>query len=140
MGNSSVIFLLIGVLILAVVFILYISMARKSSPKLNQEKFQSRWLAIENSISRDNVAACHLAIINADKLLDQALKDAHYKGDKMADRMKTADSKWRNANHIWTAHKIRNKLAHEPDAKASYDLTLQTLSAFKQGLKDLGAI
>ena len=39
MGNSSVIFLLIGVLILAVVFILYISMARKSSPKLNQEKF-----------------------------------------------------------------------------------------------------
>lgn len=140
MGNSAVIFLLVGVLILAVVFILYISIARKDGPKLNQEKFQSRWLAIENSISRDNMAACHLAVINADKLLDQALKDAHYKGEKMADRMKAADSKWRNSNHIWTAHKIRNKLAHEPDAKVSYELTLQTLSAFKQGLKDLGAI
>lgn len=140
MGSSSVVFLLIGVLIVAVVFILYISIARKDAPSLNREKFQSRWLAIENSISRDNVAACHLAIINADKLLDQALKDGRFKGDKMADRMKSAHSKWRDANHVWTAHKIRNKLAHEPDAKASYDLTLQTLSAFKQALKDLGAI
>lgn len=140
MGNSSVIFLLIGVLILAVVLILYISVVRKDSPQLNREKFQSRWLAIENSISRDNVAACHLAIINADKLLDQALKDRRFKGEKMADRMKSANSKWTNANHVWTAHKVRNKLAHEPDATASYDLTLQALSAFKQGLKDLGAI
>ena len=140
MGSSSVIFLLIGVLILAVVFILYISVVRKDNPQLNREKYQSRWLEIENSISRDNMAACQMAIMNADKLLDQALKERHFKGEKMAERMKAADSVWSNANHVWTAHKIRNKLAHEPDARVTYELTLQTLSAFKQALKDVGAI
>lgn len=140
MINSSVIFLLIGVLILAVVLILYISVTRKESPGLNREKYQARWLEIENSIDRTNMAACHLAILNADKLLDQALKDRHFAGEKMAERMKAADKKWTKANHVWAAHKIRNKLAHEPDVKISYELALQSLGAFKQALKDLGAI
>lgn len=139
MGNS-VIFLLIGVLILAVVFILYISVSRKASPALNREKYQAKWLEIENSVSSDNTAACHMAILNADKLLDQALKERHFKGENMGERMKSAQNTWKNANHVWTAHKIRNKLAHEADAKVNYQLTLQVLSAFKQGLKDLGAI
>jgi hypothetical protein len=138
--SSSVLFLLIGVLIVAVVLILYISVTRKESPGLNREKYQARWLEIENSIDRNNMAACHLAILSADKLLDQALKDRHFAGEKMAERMKAADKKWTKANHVWAAHKIRNRLAHEPDVKISYELTLQSLGAFKQALKDLGAI
>lgn len=140
MLSSSVIFLLIGVLILAVVLILYISVARKEGPRLNRDKYQAQWLQIENSISRDNVAACHMAVLNADKLLDQAMKDRRLRGEKMADRMRSAEKLWRNSRHIWAAHKIRNKLAHEPDVHISYKLVLQTLSAYKQGLKDLGAI
>jgi hypothetical protein len=140
MVSSSVIFLLIGVLILAVVLILYISVVRKESPQLNREKYQAKWLAIENSVDRANVAACHMAILNADKLLDQALKDRHYSGDKMADRMKAAGKKWTKANNVWTAHKVRNRLAHEPEAVVGYELTLQALGAYKQALKDLGAI
>lgn len=140
MTSGSVIFLLIGVLILAVVLVLFIGLRGKVVPSLNQQKYQTRWLEIENSISRDNLAACQLAIMNADKLVDQALKERHFKGEKMADRMKAAKNTWRNENHLWTAHKIRNKLAHEPDARVSYELTVQALSAYKQALKDLGAI
>lgn len=140
MISSSVIFLLIGVLIVAVVLILYISVVRKESPALNQQKYQARWLEIENSLSRDNMAACQLAILNADKLLDQALKDRRFSGEKMADRMKAAEGKWTKVNNVWAAHKVRNRLAHEPDVRISYELVLQTLSAFKQALKDLGAI
>lgn len=138
--TNSALFLLIGVLILAVVLVIYISLNNKPNKLLNREKFQTKWLEIENSVSADNVAACHMAIMNADKLLDQALKDRRFKGETMGDRMKNANNSWHNANHVWTAHKIRNKLAHEPDAKVNYQLTLQTLSAYKQGLKDLGAI
>lgn len=140
MLESSVLFLLVGVLILAIVFIVYISLKGKVSPTLHREKYQAQWLEIENSISRDNTAACQLAVMNADKLLDLALKESKFKGENMGERMKNANNVWKNANNVWTAHKVRNKLAHEHGATVSYELTLQALSAFKQGLKDLGAI
>jgi hypothetical protein len=138
--GSSVIFLLIGVLILAVVLVLYISLTRRESPQLNRDKYQAQWLSIENSLSRDNEAASHMAVLNADKLLDQALRDRRYKGEKMADRMKSAKSVWHNENHVWAAHKLRNQLAHEASVQVSYDTVLRALSAYKQALKDLGAI
>ena len=58
----------------------------------------------------------------------------------MGERMKSANKVWKNANHVWGAHKIRNQLAHEVNANVTYDITLRSLSAFKQALKDLGAI
>lgn len=58
----------------------------------------------------------------------------------MGERMKSAQKYLENANHIWTAHKIRNQLAHDTDADISYDTAARSLVAFKQGLKDLGAI
>lgn len=139
MGNS-VIFLLIGVLIVAVVLVLYMSVIRKEMPQLNREKYQAHWLEIENSLSRDNAASYQLAIMNADKLVDQALRERRFKGDKMAERMQSAKTLWHNENNLWTAHKIRNQLAHETGASVSYDTTLRALTAFKQALKDLGAI
>lgn len=140
MLENSVLFLLVGVLLLAIVFIVFISLKGKVTPTLNRQKYQSSWLEIENSVSRDNLSACQLAIMNADKLLDMALRESRFKGDNMGERMKSAKNAWKSADNVWTAHKVRNKLAHEHDAKVSYELTLQTLGAFKQGLKDLGAI
>lgn len=133
-------FLLIGIVIVAVVMIVYISLSKKDNPYLKRDKYQSRWLEIDNSLSRDNPASYHMAVLNADKLLDQALRDCRVKGQTMGDRMKSANSKWKNANNVWSAHKIRNQIAHETDAKISYDTAEHALAAFKQALKDLGAI
>lgn len=138
--NPAVLFLLIAILILAVIGVVYITITSKGNTKLNVARFQTKWLEIENSVSRGNEASWQLAIFNADKLLDQALRDSRYKGNTMGERMKSADKVWRNANYVWGAHKVRNRLAHETDVKLSYDVTLRSLSAFKQALKDLGAI
>jgi hypothetical protein len=35
--------------------------------------------------------------------------------------MKSAQKVWKNANHVWGAHKVRNQLAHEVNADISYD-------------------
>lgn len=140
MESPSMIFLLVGVLLVAVVGVIYLMVGMKSGSKLSVEQYQSRWLAIESSLSRDNPDSWQLVIMNADKLLDQALRERHFKGSTMGERMKSAQKTWKNANHVWTAHKIRNKLAHETDAKVSYEIASRSLAAFKQGLKDLGAI
>lgn len=140
MDNPASIFLLIAVLLAAIVGVVVLVFASKNGPRLNTQRYQTKWLEIENGLSRDNPASWQVAILSADKLLDQALHDRRMKGKTMGERMKTANKMWRNADHVWSAHKIRNKLAHEPDATITYDIALRALSAFKQGLKDMGAI
>ena len=140
MDSPAGVFILVAVLLAAVVGVIYLSVASKSSSRLHVQKYQASWLAIENGVSRDNAASWQMAIMNADKLLDQALRERRYRGKTMGERMKSANKAWRNIDHVWGAHKIRNRLAHEPDMTVDYNTTLRTLSVFKQALKDLGAI
>ena len=139
-ANPAVVLILIAIFLVAVVGVVYLVFTRKISPKLNIEKYQTKWLAVENSVSRNNSASWQLAIFNADKLVDLALKERRFAGQTMGERMKSAEKVWSNANHIWGAHKIRNRLAHETDVHLTYETTLRALTAFKQALKDLGAI
>lgn len=139
-SGPALIFFLVVVLIVAALAVMFLVFLSKKSPKLNITKYQTQWLAIENSVSRDNTASWQVAIMNADKLVDQALRESHYKGTTMGERMKAAQNVWKNANHVWGAHKIRNQLAHEVNTQLTYETTLRSLSAFKQALKDLGAI
>ena len=139
-SNPAGIFILVAVLIAAVVGVVYLLITSKHGSQLNVQRYQTKWLEIENSVTRDNTASWQLAIMNADKLLDQALRERRIRGQTMGERMKSAQKTWKNANHVWGAHKIRNQLAHEVNANVTYDITLRSLSAFKQGLKDLGAI
>ena len=140
MNNTALMILLAVVLCAAIIGVIILVLASKNAPKLRVERYQTRWLEIENSLSRTVASSWQVAIMDADKLLDQALKDRHFKGQTMGERMKSANKSWRNANHVWGAHKIRNQLAHETDAKLTYDLARRALSAYKQALKDLGAI
>lgn len=133
-------FILVAVLIAALVGVVYLRVMTKQGPGLNVKRYQTKWLEIENSVAKNNPASWQLAIMNADKLLDMALRDRRFKGQTMGERMKSAAKVWKNANHVWGAHKIRNQLAHEVTVQLTYDTTLRSLSAFKQALKDLGAI
>ncbi|HSW91178.1 MAG TPA: hypothetical protein VLG09_00850 [Candidatus Saccharimonadales bacterium] len=127
--------LLIGALLLAVM-----TLTKKGGAKLDVDKYRSKWLAIENQLKRDEVSSFHLSVLNADKLLDQALRERGVKGETMGERMKAVKDTWTNANAVWTAHKLRNQIAHESDVQVSYDDARRALASFKQALKDVGAI
>lgn len=133
------VFLIITVLIVAIVVVIYLAFTRPAGPSLNQQKYQRQWLTIENSLKRDDLGSYQIAIMNADKLLDQALKERKFSGNTMGERMKSANNAWRNANYVWGAHKVRNQLAHETEYTLTREVALRSLSAYKQALKDLGA-
>ena len=97
-------------------------------------------MSIETSLKRDDQNSYTVCIFEADKLLDQALRERGLAGKTMGDRMKQYQGKWTNGNGVWAAHKLRNRLAHETDVKVDYERARQALVAFKQGLKDVGAI
>ncbi len=127
-------------LVLGAVILAVMSMKGGGRTYLDVEKYRVKWLTIEQQVARDSEASYHLAVLNADKLLDHALKARGFAGNTMGERMKSATKQWSSANNIWTAHKLRNRVAHESDVRLDFASTNQALAAFKQGLKDLGAI
>lgn len=133
------IMLLAGVLIAGAV-VLLVLFFKKDNSSLNRSYFQTKWLEIENSLDKNNPHTYMTAVMSADKLVDTALKQARFKGTTMGERMRSAQKTWKNTDSIWRAHKVRNQLAHEPDYRLSRETALGALSAFKQALKDLGAI
>lgn len=137
--DGSLIFLFAAIIIIGVVLFAVITLGKRSST-LNVEKYRTRWLAIEQSVQKDNEASYTIAILNADKLVDHALREKGFKGQTMGERLKDARNALPHRDNIWQAHKLRNQIAHEPDAKATYDEARRALAQFKQTLKDLGAI
>lgn len=135
-----ILLILVGVLLLGGALLLLIMTRGGGRSSLNTDKYRSEWMKIEQTVARDNESSWHLAILNADKLLDKALRERGFKGQTMGERMKSAKDTWKNTNHVWTAHKLRNQIAHETNAKVTYDTTRRALEAYKQGLKDMGAI
>jgi len=136
----SILFFFSAILIFGGLLFAVISLAKNSPRTLDQDKYRSRWMAIESRLKRDDVNTHIVCILDADKLLDQALRDRGLSGKTMAERMKQYQGKWTNGNGVWAAHKLRNKLAHETDARVDYERARQALIAYKQGLKDMGAI
>ncbi len=141
MGSSAPMLILFAAILIVAGGMLFIIMMRKDGRKqINQDKFRSKWLAIEASLRRDDKNSHSLAVLNADKLVDQALREKGVKGASMGERMKNAASLFSHRNAIWSAHKLRNQIAHDDEVTLSYDSARRALASFKQALKDLGAI
>lgn len=131
---------LIAVLVVGVLLIAIVAYTHRSGSALNKDDYQRRWLGIETRLHKGDSATYQIVILDADKLLDKALRERKFRGETMGARMKAAQTTWKNSNHVWSAHKIRNRIAHETDIQLTYEMAARSLAAFKQGLKDLGAI
>ena len=138
--DGGVITFIFAILIVAVLVFIAILLTGKRGHHFNKEAYQTKFLAIENKLSKDNSATYMTTIIEADKLLDKALVEAGAPGKTMGDRLKRSGGKFTDINAVWRAHKLRNAIAHEPDLEVGYKQATNSLSIYKQALKDLGAI
>lgn len=138
MGVGPLLVLSLIVVVGAVLFGL-VSLTKKGR-KLNVDKYRVRWMEIEQSVQKDSQGSYMIAVLNADKLVDQALRDLGTRGNTMGERMKVSKDKFSHLNALWDAHKLRNRIAHEDGVKLSHMQTRRALAAFKRALKDLGAI
>ena len=123
-----------GLLLFGLIFL-----ASRWSSGLDKKYFQSRWERIERTFRAEEVGP-RMAVIDADKLLDHALKQSGFKGETMADRMRSAEASLKNYDAVWSAHKLRNKLVHEQDMVLSNNHAREALRIFQRALKGLGAL
>lgn len=138
--DSTIIFFFAAILIVAGLLFAVITMTKKGVSQLDVDKYRTKWLTIEQQLKKAEPSTYQLSVLEADKLLDHALKARGFRGESMGERMKNAKESWSNANAVWGAHKLRNRIAHESDAPVGYDDARRALAGFKLGLKDIGAI
>lgn len=137
--DSTVLIMFAAVIVVGAALLAIITLTKSRPRVLNQQAYREAWLAIEQGVTRDQ-GSLQLAIINADKLLDRALRERGLSGKTMGERMKAARTIFADNNAIWSAHKLRNQIAHETHIELSPERTRQALKAFKQALTNVGAI
>ncbi len=138
--DQSVIFFFAVIVIIGAIMLGFISRSKKGAKKIDVEYYRSKILEIEHQLKENDSSSYHLSVLNGDKLVDQALKARGIKGKTMGERMKNSASRFSDRNGIWTAHKLRNRIAHESDVNVKYSDACYALANFRKALKDLGAI
>lgn len=129
----------IAAIIIILVLIFGTSFLLKRKPrKLNQAYYQERWQELQK-LCKDK-STWPLAIIDADKLLDDALKRSRYKGKTMGERLVAAQRDIVDNDDVWFGHKLRNRLVHESNVKLTEKMVKDALMGIRQALKDLGAL
>jgi hypothetical protein len=131
---------LIGVVVFGIAVLVGIGyLGKKVVPaKLNQEFYQKRWGELLARVKTND--GMSLAVIDADKLVDDALKKKHFRGKTMGERLVAAQRNLSDNDAVWYAHKLRNRLVHEDNVRLTKRDVQKALSGFKQALRDLGAL
>ncbi|HSX43476.1 MAG TPA: hypothetical protein VLF59_05320 [Candidatus Saccharimonadales bacterium] len=111
---------------------------RRRPKGLNREYYQERWMELQK-LCKDK-STWPLAVIDADKLLDDALKRRKYRGKTMGERLVSAQRDIKDNDGVWYGHKLRNKLVHESNIRLNEKEVKQALLGLRAGLKDLGAL
>ena len=136
MMNSTA--LAVGAGVTMVVLVVVAGIFARRGRKLNAAYYEKKWNELQKLLK--DTATWPLAIIDADKLLDQALKDRRFKGKTMGERLVAAQREIKYNDEVWFGHKLRNKIVHESDIKLRERDVKDALLGIKAALKDLGAL
>lgn len=111
----------------------------KRRPKtLSIESFTAEWKALQKHCSGRKTWP--LAITEADKLLDKALKQKRYKGKTTGERLVAAQHELTGNGLVWFSHKFSNRVLDIDVRKLKKKDVADALAGFRQALRDLGAL
>lgn len=105
-----------------------------------QDPKNNRLQDILNHIESANPSDWKLAIIEADIILDEVLKDAGYTGTSLGERLRSiSPSQLQSLDDAWQAHKIRNQIAHGgADFILTHKLAQDTIKQYRRVFFELG--
>ena len=87
----------------------------------------------------DNPNDWKLAIIEADIILDDALKRAGYGGASLGERLRSiSPAQLRSLDDAWQVHKVRNDIAHNADFVLTRRVAEDTIKLYRRVFEELG--
>jgi hypothetical protein len=131
-----IVYVYIGLVIL---FFIAVYFGWKYKPiRINRKYFFAAWKQLQKLLVDKKTWA--KSILDADKLMDEALKKKHFKGKSMGERLVSAQRHITDNDGVWFAHKLSNKLESNPRSRLTKTDTKDALTGFKKALQDLGAL
>lgn len=121
--------LLLAAIVLQYIFIKLMKRALRAGARIAIEQAWKRVHAHEHG---------SLKIVEADKILDEALRLLGYKGT-LGEKLKKAGPRFSDLNGLWWAHKLRNKAVHELTHKMEDAEVDRAIRIYHKALTDLGA-
>lgn len=106
---------------------------------LTREQVAERWRMIRQTSTQGAMGA-KVALMEADTLLDSALKSMSMPGTTLGERLKVAGYKYPTLQRVWWAHKLRNQLVHEATFQLGQRQAKQALDEFERALKTLNIL
>ncbi|MBD3156193.1 hypothetical protein GF369_00010 [Candidatus Peregrinibacteria bacterium] len=129
-------FIIAGIILLAFViaFFVFIAAGKKKLTAAHCHFIEKQW----RTVTEESYRNMHTAILDADKLLGHVLELRGYKGS-VGDQLKSAGPLFTALDSVWSAHKVRNRIAHEIGVKINKKQGQGVLRIYKKALNDLGA-
>lgn len=124
----------------------FIKPMRKSSAAgmvitAEKEFFTKQWKLIIEKIEQGQPHYWTLAVVDADKLVDEAMKRMGLPGEHFADRLSNIDSAdVKSVEKLWRVHRIRNDIAHLPGFSLSKKDSEEILSVYRDFLMDVSLL
>ncbi|TSC58040.1 MAG: Uncharacterized protein Greene041619_819 [Candidatus Peregrinibacteria bacterium Greene0416_19] len=119
--------ILLIVVAIGVIGLLLLVRRRKRLSAAASSKIRSAW---NHAVSLPDT---HRRLLEADKVLDVTLEELGYRGT-LGEKLKKASGSIPSVNAVWAAHKMRNRIAHEPGASLSDAECRSALQAFERAI------
>lgn len=131
---------------IAAVYLLYLMKpgkvnSKSTATRVDAQFVRGKWVEVQGMMQQGSPANYRQAIMEGDKLVDLVLS-SKVSGGTMGERLKRAAKLFTKPtyNDLWTAHKIRNKVAHEADFEGLSSDARLAVRGFEKALKELGII
>ena len=106
-----------------------------------KEEIRQNWEEIQRLASSQIASDWNMAILRADALIDDILRERRTEGTNLPDRLKTLGSGTiPSIDKVLSAHHLRNIIAHEPLEQHTRETIAQALAAYEQALRELNLL
>lgn len=134
--NELIVILATVAVVVAVGAIIFF--VRRRPRNLKMESYTQQWRELQKLCR--NKATWKQAVVEADDLLDRALKKSGVRGKSMGERLVKIQRDLTDNDGVWYGHKLRRQLDSEPDKTLREAEVKKALVGIRQALKDLGAL
>ena len=106
----------------------------------NRNEVVKYWKAVEDLLKRGDATSYRLALIQADAVLDVALKAKAFPGTTTGERLSFATKKYPNLRNTFWARSLRNRLVHEAGIEIKTGEIQRAVAELRRALVTLGAL
>lgn len=101
-----------------------------------------RFAVLQDNVDSSNPNDWKLAIIEADVILDETIRERGYPGNSLGERLRSiSPMQLATLDDAWQAHKVRNQIAHSgADFILTQKIAKETLARYQRVFSELGIL